>query len=127
MITSFYFSILALFYLFLTSKVIKARRVNRISLGSGGNNEILNIVSAHNNFSNYVGLFLIGLIILELNQTNKIFLHCLGMSFIVGRALHFYALNKNEFKFLKIRVLGMMLTLIPIAAMAVFNLHGFIS
>lgn len=120
LVTSLYAGLLTLFYFVISIATIKARRSKGISLGSGSDDEIIHLVSAHNNFSSYVPLFLILLYLLETQGSSQLWIHALAMPFAVGRFFHFQSM-KTENMNLKKRVLGMRLTLIPLVLSAFGN------
>ena len=125
MITSLYLGLLGFIYFFMTIKVIKGRWKYKVSLGVGENNELLPVVSAHNNFSNYVPFFLIAFYLLEVQSLHFLFLHLIGIAFFIGRIMHYMALDgKMNFK---LRKLSMHLTLWPLLIVFGFNvfLYGY--
>lgn len=124
MITSLYAGILGIIYYFISTDTIKARRKNKISVGSGKNNEILHLVSAHNNFASYIPLLLILLYLLEQQNVYPWLLHLLAISFVAGRLFHYYAFKAEEMNF-KGRVRGMVLTLFPLIILSVLNIFIF--
>jgi len=81
MIVSFYAGLLALLYFKLSVDVIKARRLHKVSLGCGPNDEIAAVISAHANFAAYVPLLLL---LLWMVETSTVFpsplVHAIGMS-----------------------------------------------
>ncbi len=52
MITLFYLSINALFFIFLSALVIRARLKNQVPLGDGGNKVVLKAIRIHGNAAN---------------------------------------------------------------------------
>jgi uncharacterized protein len=125
LITSLYSAILAMLYFYISLETIKARGREKVSLGPGGDNQILHLVSAHSNFASYVPIFLLMLFLLELQQINKYLLHGIAIVFLVGRVLHFLTMRDKERTFKK-RKLGMQMTLWPLIVLACLNLFAFI-
>ncbi len=126
MITSLYASLLVFLYFKLTMSVVKARHKYEISLGVGKNDEIIGIVSAHNNFSQYVSIFLILLFLVEYSSIfHSLIIHLLGICFFLGRYLHFIALD-GEMNFKK-RKLGMQLTIWSLLILMSLNLFSFLN
>jgi uncharacterized protein len=112
-------------YFYISLETIKARGREKVSLGPGGDNQILHLVSAHSNFASYVPIFLLMLFLLELQQINKYLLHGIAIVFLVGRVLHFLTMRDKERTFKK-RKLGMQMTLWPLIVLACLNLFAFI-
>lgn len=126
MYTHLFAGLLTLLYLLISALTIRARRKNRVSLGYGKNNEIEAIVSAHSNFSSYTPLFLFLLYILELESKSNLLILILGSGFFLGRLLHFIAFTGPKMNF-KLRTVGMILTLTPLAIQAVLLIYFFIT
>ena len=119
MITGFYGALLALLYMRLTMGVVKQRRHHRVSLGDGGVDALQQAVSAHNNAGQYIPLFLVLLLVLELQQLHWALLHLAGIAFLTGRLLHADSIVKTRHK---MRVRGMQLTLFTIIGLAAANI-----
>lgn len=116
--------ILVLIYIYITIEVIRARRKLRISVGNGPNNEIIHIVSGHNNFANYAIIFTIIVLLLEINQAvPKVFLALLSIAFLIGRVAHFVAFRTSRMNF-TLRAIGMHLTLWPLTIGALLSLYS---
>ncbi len=97
--TPLYAGILALLYFVLSYRIIVLRG-HGVSFGDGGNLVLLRRIRAHGNFSEYVPFILIMISILELSHLPNILLHILGITLVVARLLHAYALSFREsFKF----------------------------
>lgn len=121
MTTSLYLGILGLIYVTISLDTIKARRKNLVSLGTGKNDEIIHLVSAHENFSNYTPIFLIALFLLESQSFSIIALHLLSITFVLGRLLHYLTMKNKEVTF-RHRKTAMMLTLWTIIASSLINI-----
>lgn len=122
MISAFFTSILGLIYFYISRAVILQRRSQKIGLGTGPNEEISALVSAHSNFNAYVPLLIILMFFLEhLIELNRFFLVCLGIVIVLGRLLHFKAMSMSaplSAPALKYRIAGMIMTLIPLVLMS---------
>ena len=94
-ITAFYASILGIFLVFLSILVIVQRRSAKVSLGDGGDRHMLQMTRAHANFTEYVPLILVLLMIAEINQVNPLFLHVIGWVLVISRFLHAYGLRHH--------------------------------
>lgn len=99
-ITLLYTGILALIFLVLSYRVVQLRGPGGPSLGDGGNPLMLRRIRAHANFAEYVPLILLMLALLEYSGLSAAVLHGLGITLVVARLLHGYALSFTEsFKF----------------------------
>ena len=108
-VTPLYTALLALWFLVLTVRVLQYRRSTRVSLGDGGNPLMQRAIRAHANFAEYVPFALLLLLILELSRFSLYVVHALGITLVIARLLHGYALAFTaEFRFG--RVWGALLT-----------------
>ncbi|GAC1373877.1 MAG: MAPEG family protein [Aquirhabdus sp.] len=98
-VTPLYTGLLSLLYLILSYRIIVLRGQG-VSFGDGGNPVLLRRIRAHGNFAEYVPLILIMIGILELSHLPTVLLHVLGITLVIARVLHAYALSFREsFKF----------------------------
>ncbi len=125
MVTSLYLGLLGLLYFWISIETIMARGKNKVSLGSGENNEIIHLVSAHSNFSSYTPFFLFSLFMLEHQTVSLYAIHALGVVFVLGRIIHFLTMRNQE-KTFKYRKTGMMLTLWPLIIVSIWNISCYI-
>ena len=95
MVVGLYAGILALMQLWLTWRVIKERRANKITLGDKGNPDLLCAIRTHGNFIETVPGLLTLLLILELGGVLTPILHMFGGALVIARILHFMGLNKE--------------------------------
>ena len=115
-ITPIYAAIFALILVGLSSYVIKMRYKHRVSLGDGGNKELLKAIRAHGNFIEYVPMSLILLAMLELGGESGAVLHAFGGALLVGRIMHAPGLNIKGTTIL--RQIGMVLTFAVLIGLA---------
>lgn len=87
-ITTLYASLLGLLLIALAVPVIRLRRVNRIGVGDGGNQDLLRAIRVHGNAVEHVPIALILMLVYELNQGSPAVLHAYGGLFFLARALH---------------------------------------
>ena len=118
----FYAAILALLYVYLSARTIGFRRKSRVSIGDGGDQELLRAVRMHANFAEYVPLSLILLTYIELQAGPMLLLHVLGGLLLVARISHAYGISSVQAKGI-FRVGGMAgtFTVITIAAILLLN------
>jgi len=120
-ITAFYVSLLGICYLYLSFLVIGIRRKNQISLGDGGNQDLLRLTRAHGNFSEYVPITLIMIACFEANAGFGWAVHTLACSLLIGRVLHAYGLRHHVGASWQ-RIVGMVLTFLAMLVAAIANL-----
>ena len=100
MVTPLYAGLLVLWFLVLSIRVIRRRGSGGIALGDGGDPGMLRVIRGHANFAEYVPLALLLMAILELSRFSIYVLHALGLTLLVARLLHGYALSfTQQFKF----------------------------
>ena len=98
-ITPLYAGLVAILFFVLSVRVVQGRG-GGISLGDGGDARLQRRIRAHGNFAEYVPLILLMMAMLELSRWSLYLLHALGITLVVARLLHGYALSFTErFKF----------------------------
>lgn len=103
--------------LWLALRVSQLRFRHKVSLGDAGNAVLMARMRAHANFSEYAPLFLILLALLELAHGGALWLWIGGAVFVLARAAHLLGMNRpapNAF-----RIVGTVLTWLPLAAFAI--------
>jgi uncharacterized protein len=106
--TALHAGLLGLVFVWLATRVIKARRVHRVSLGTG-HRLVERAVRAHGNFAEYVPFALLLLALCELNGLPAWAIHALGTALLVGRVAHASGIAREPEDF-RGRVLGTALT-----------------
>jgi uncharacterized protein len=97
-VTPIYAGVLAILFFVLSLRVVAVR--SRVSLGDGGDPTVLRRMRGHANFAEYVPLILLMMAMLELSHFSIYFLHGAGVTLVIARLLHGYALSFTEkFKF----------------------------
>ena len=117
---------LAVLFLILTSRVIQLRIRCRVSLGDGGNPELHRAIRAQGNLVEVAPLFVLLVLVGEMQGAAALWLGPLAAAFLVGRAMHgscLAFLKSNMF----LRSGGMILSLIPMIAMIVVDLAVVVS
>lgn len=97
-ITLMYASIFALFSLFLSFKAGSARGKSGLSVlfGAPTNMELAQKVRVHQNFLEYVPIFLIAFGAIEINGGNHLFLYVVGDLLIIARVAHAIGLRHDN-------------------------------
>lgn len=121
-VTALYAGLLGLYFVWLATRVIKARRVHRVALGTD-HRLVQRAARAHGNFAEYVPFALLMLALCEINGLPDWALHVLGVVLLVGRVLHATGIAREPEDF-KWRVLGTSLTftVMGVAAAALLGL-----
>ena len=109
-ITPLYAGLLAGLYLFLTSRVIRLRRGNRVDMGDGGQRLLQRYIRAHGNFAEYAPFGLLLLLLVELGGWPGWLVHLLGLALVGGRAAHAWSFSAAELRG-RSRFVGMVLTM----------------
>ncbi len=92
-ITPLYAGLLAILFLVLSYRVVQGRG-HGITLGDGGDTALLRRIRGHGNFTEYVPLILLMMLMLELGGTTAPWLlHLIGIALVVARVLHGVSLS----------------------------------
>ncbi|MEN9770599.1 MAG: hypothetical protein RLZZ180_2229 [Pseudomonadota bacterium] len=120
-ITAVTAAILGLIFFRLSLNAIKLRRQHKVSLGSGGHDDLERAIRAQGNFAEYVPISLILIACLELNAAPWWLVAVPGVALIVGRLYHAKGINELPPNF-RNRVMGMKFTLFNLIGLAALNL-----
>lgn len=90
-VTMLYAGILALWFLALSYHVVRGR--SKVSLGDGGDPELLRRIRGHGNFAEYTPYILLMIGMLELARLPLWAIHALGITLVAARLLHGIALS----------------------------------
>ncbi len=125
-ITPIYAGVLALLFVFLSLRVIGARRRSGVALGDGGNRVLMRSLRAHGNFAEYVPLALVLMALAEWQGVSGWALHVTGLALLAGRTIHAIGLSREPERF-ALRTTGMALTItaLILGALANLGLAGF--
>jgi uncharacterized membrane protein YecN with MAPEG domain len=104
-----YAAILGLLFIYLSRRVIKTRRRERIAVGDGGNPHMQRAIAVHNNFAQYVPLALLLLAFLEMQQGSTILIQILCAALLIARLLHAYGVSQMRENF-RFRIAGILMT-----------------
>ena len=116
-ITSLYAGLLALIFLALSARVVAVR--GRVSLGDGGDPEVLRRMRGHANFAEYVPLILVMMALLEYQQIAAWQLHAIGATLVFARVIHGIALSFTR-KWFFGRFFGTVLTFTLLGVCGIF-------
>src|SRR5262245_44483961 len=119
--TPIYAAILAIIFVLLTIRVVLQRRAALVSLVDGGNRILLRRQRAHANFAEYVPLTLLLMLSAELQLGTSWLINLMGLGLLGGRIMHAVAVGREP-EPLRLRVIGMALTLAAILIGAIVNL-----
>lgn len=121
-VTALHAGLLAFCFLWLATRVIKARRVHRVALGTP-HRLVERAVRAHGNFAENVPFALLLMALCEINGLPEWALHVLGAVLLAGRVLHARGISQEPENF-RWRVLGTSLTftMMGVAAAALLGL-----
>jgi uncharacterized protein len=121
-ITPLYAAILAVLYIVLSLHVVRRRYGANVSLGDGGDAELISRIRMHGNFNEYAPFGLLVLLSAELAGAGALGLHLVGICLCTGRLFHALALGKTLPQ--AFRKYGMILTFLSILAGAILGLIG---
>jgi uncharacterized membrane protein YecN with MAPEG domain len=121
-VTALYAGLLGLHFVWLAARVIKARRVHGVALGTP-HRLVERAARAHGNAAEYVPFALLLLALCEINALPDWALHVLGTLLLAGRVLHAHGIAQEPENF-RWRVLGTSLTftMMGVAAAACLGL-----
>ena len=109
MITPIYAALLALLFVFLSVRVIRVRRADKMALGTSGNARVERAARVQGNFAEYVPFALFLLYLLERSGASAWLVHALGLALLIGRASHAFGVSHEPEDF-RFRVAGIALT-----------------
>ena len=95
-ITGIYVALATLLVLILAGRVSTGRGAAKVGLGDGGDHDLLKRIRAHANAVENLPLALLLLLMLELDQTQPLWLHVFGCVLIAGRILHAIGLSRSS-------------------------------
>ena len=123
-ITGLYAALMTLLVVFLAVRVVLFRRSAKVGLGDGNNPDLLKCIRVHANAVEYVPLYLLLMLILELNHTLPILIHVFGIVLIVARLFHAWGVSRHS-GITTGRALGAGLTVLGMVLMAILLLWQF--
>ena len=121
-ITPFYASIMALFFVALSVRTLLLRRKLKIGIGTGDNDIMLRAMRVHSNFAEYVPITLLLALIIELMEGHWVILHAICLLLFIGRISHACGVSQTNENY-RFRVMGMGLTFTSICISALILLY----
>ncbi|MDX1656543.1 MAG: MAPEG family protein [Candidatus Competibacteraceae bacterium] len=104
-----YAALLALLFIYLSLRVIRTRRRERVALGDEGRASLRRAIAVHGNFAEYTPLALLLGAFVELQGLAPLLIHAIGLTLLLGRLIHAYGVSQPREDF-RLRVAGMALT-----------------
>lgn len=123
-ITALYAGLLGLILLYLSARVTRVRRTDKIGLGDGGNKQLALAIRVQANFVEYTFPALFLILILELNGFSPTKIHAFGIALIAARLLHAMGLSQSAGYSLG-RFWGTLLTWTVLGLAALLAIAGF--
>ena len=125
-LTAAYGAIFALLLVALSINVIRMRVAHQVSLGDGGNDQLLRAIRGQANFAEYVPLGLILMLFLELLGQPPWLIHGIGIVLVAGRIAHGVCFTCFE-DAMRLRQAGMLLTFAALIGAALATLTAVLS
>ena len=119
--TALYAGILALISIALAGHVGSRRGGSGVSLGDGGNKDLLVAMRRQANFIEYVPLIVAMMAIIELNGAPKLWLNVIGVAIVVARIAHPFGLSADTMRN-PLRFIGATLTMLVTLSCAIILL-----
>jgi uncharacterized membrane protein YecN with MAPEG domain len=120
-LTAAYGSILALFFVALSIRVIQLRYKHQVSLGDGGAAQLERAIRAQGNCAEYAPIALLLMLFCELLSGPAWLIHAVGVVLVAGRLAHGVCFACMESSMV-LRRAGMLLTFAAILTAALANL-----
>ena len=105
----------------LSFRVMAHRRDKQVSLGDGNDRDLERAIRIQGNFVEYTPMALVAMALAEIGGGNVWLLAVIGAALVAGRVFHAVALLKEPGR-LGLRVAGMVLTILALAAAGILCL-----
>ena len=89
-------SLIGLLLIYLSANVSRERGRAKVSVGDGGDAQLINAIRAQGNLTEFAPVALILLGLLEFQGTNPVILMVFGAAFVLGRFMHGLTFGKFE-------------------------------
>lgn len=106
----------ALINFWLAMRVGQLRIARRVSIGDGGDRQVLARMRAHANFAEYAPIVLILIALIEFAVGTQLWLWAVAASFIVARILHGFGMDGA----MRLRQIGIIATMLIMVGLALF-------
>lgn len=117
-VTALYAGLLGLLFAALAAMVGRVRTRTGISIGDGGNTELLEAIRRHANLAEFLPLILVLMLLAEINGAPRWWLHLLGVALLIARVLHSFGIEARQMM-LPARVAGAGATMLVLLALCV--------
>ena len=124
-ITALYAGLLGLLSIVLAVQTGQIRGSTGITLGDGGNDELILAMRRHANFVEFVPIALILIGLLELNGVSGTAVHALGATLVAARACHAYGF-RSEHPTSIFRTIGAMGSTLTVAVASIWAIATFL-
>lgn len=114
-ITPLYLALAGLLFVYLSINVIRARFKHRVSVGDGGNKELIKAMRVHANFAEYAPIAFLLVAVVELQGGPAWLVHALGFGVLAARVAHAVGFGSTP-QIVLLRRGGILLSLLSIAA-----------
>ena len=116
-----YAGLLALLLMYLSLNVVRMRFRHKVSVGDGGEKEVIKAMRVQANCAEYAPFGVLLLVLAELQGMPVWLVHLFGLMLVAGRVMHAYGFGSTPQK-VPLRQWGMYLTLTMIGATALANI-----
>jgi len=123
-ITALWAGLLGILMLVLAMRVVRTRVSEKVIFGDAGNVLMLQRIRVHANFTEYVPMGLLLMLVLELNGSSALLLHGLGGTLFAARVLHAIGLSTSTGT-TPGRFVGTVLTWLMLLAGSALTLYAF--
>ena len=123
-ITALYAGLLGLMAIALALAVGRLRNSESVSIGDGGNLELIAAMRRHANFVEYVPLTLLLIGLLESNGVSAGAIHGLGTSLFLARLFHAVGYGTNE-SLMTLRIIGAAGSTLVLAVASIWSITVF--
>ena len=123
-LTALYASLIGLLLIYLSLRVVKARRAQSIGLGTGGDKNVEHAMRVQANATEYAPIALILMLLLETSGAAIWLMHGLGVALVFARLYHLQGFGGST-GVSRGRLVGTALTWLVIVVASVGNLAGF--
>jgi hypothetical protein len=110
----------ALLNIWLARRVGQMRLTHKVSIGDGGNEQLIARMRAQGNFIEYTPFVLILIGLIELAEGSRVWLWIVGVVYILGRIAHGFGMDRPRTDPLKLRTVGIVTTALILFGLALY-------